>query len=288
MLTRVGQVPKLPELLADQRSPEQASQANSIVPRATRSDGDRLVGVLYIYDFVLEHIDECVGAHPPERGGALVGPIGKHCITDFVFDDGARVGAAQFEPSVDLGRVVQQRELQAPCEFKGILHSHPGDFSRLSAQDHVSIGNALAANPHLARFTAPVVTTAIAHASLEAHQLLTEHATISFFNACRTRNGDTAIMTERVTVVPIQRDLGRLTELYGASRPHCFLHDFGGAEVVAGRLVLPGDVELLFLFSELYPGFAPILLLTLEEGEHSRCSSRGHSTFRLRIDSWRQ
>lgn len=61
-------------------------------------------------DDVLESIDQLVTAHPPERGGALLGPKGQSLITQFILDEDAQVTGVAFNASRSLEGIVGRAE----------------------------------------------------------------------------------------------------------------------------------------------------------------------------------
>ncbi len=110
-------------------------------------------------DSVLEQIEEHIARFPPERGGALLGPVGQPLVTEFIFDPEARTSGMTFTPSRALADRVRAREsADQQIELKGILHSHPGDMSRPSQGDHYAYQDSLEGAPWLGRLVAPIVT----------------------------------------------------------------------------------------------------------------------------------
>lgn len=235
----------------------------SLGPKASATQSSSPV---YIYDFVLDSIARDIGMHPPERGGALLGPVGKYCVSQFIFDAEAATSPASFRPSQAIGQRVQAAESASGREFKGLVHSHPGTVDRPSSQDRVSIRNALDLNPHLAVYLAPIVSSEASDV-LASHELRLEPGRISFFIAQRSRGGNITLMSHDVYSVPLRRDLTAVAHHYGASQEaECFVSKLGSAEIAAGRVFLPDGTELMVMASELYPGTPPLVLVTAADG----------------------
>ncbi len=218
---------------------------------------------MYQADWVLRAIGAELGGHPPERGGALLGPRHRPVLTHFVPDpEGVRTSAT-YAPSRALDTRVKDLERAAGLELKGIAHSHPHGLDTPSAQDALELAEGLRRNGHLAFYLAPIVTDASA-GELEEHELRLPAGKVSFFAGYRTRDGGTEVLPLRVKVVPLLRDLERVAGALGGEGPEVFLSDAGGGPVLAGRLRLPGAVELLLLASELYPSLPPVVLASAE------------------------
>lgn len=99
-----------------------------------------------------------VGVQPAETGGILLGPIGSGEITDFFFDASASCSSVTYTPDhVTLRRKMRDEWLPAGLDFKGFVHSHPGNFDRLSGGDLAYIRRLLEKNPDIAAFAAPIV-----------------------------------------------------------------------------------------------------------------------------------
>ena len=99
-----------------------------------------------------------IGAHPPETGGILLGPIGGNDITGFYFDATAACSGATYSPDhMTLRRKMKEEWLPAGLDMKGFVHSHPGSFDRLSDGDLTYIRRLLEKNPDMSFFAAPIV-----------------------------------------------------------------------------------------------------------------------------------
>src|SRR5438046_5055514 len=89
---------------------------------------------------VLCQIMSTIGACLPETGGILLGPIGSSDITDFYFDTTGSCSGVTYTPDVpNLRRKMRDVWLPAGLDFKGFVHSHPGNFDRLSHGDLIYI-----------------------------------------------------------------------------------------------------------------------------------------------------
>ncbi len=216
---------------------------------------------MYLADWVLRAVDAELGGHPPERGGALLGPRQRPVLTHFVPDPGAAATSTSYEPSRALAARVNELEREADLELKGIVHSHAAGLDRPSDQDLRELAAGLRLNPHLASYLGPIVSRGDDPA-LEAHELPLASGKITFFAAHRTRDGGAEIRPVRVKLVPLLRDLERAARELGGAPPDAFVSDAGHGAVLAGRLRLPGAFELLLLASELYPSLPPVLLLS--------------------------
>ena len=220
---------------------------------------------MYLADWVLRAVDAEIGGHPPERGGALLGPRQRPVLTHFVPDPEAVVSSTSYAPSRQLGARVNELERGAELELKGIVHSHQGGLDHPSEQDALELAAGLRHNPHLASYAGPIVSEA-PRARRAAHELPLRAGKLSFFAAHRTRDGGAEIRPVRVQLVPLLRDLERAADDLGGEPPEAFLSDAGQGAVLSGRLRLPGGLELLLLASEHYPALPPVLLLSEDAG----------------------
>ena len=109
-------------------------------------------------DRVIKQIGKNIASHEAERGGALLGIPNSNLITSFIEDPLANVTHASYFPSKELTSKVNDKELHHGLEFKGVIHSHPGDFNIPSDQDENAFALGLSINPRLAGFVAPIVT----------------------------------------------------------------------------------------------------------------------------------
>jgi proteasome lid subunit RPN8/RPN11 len=214
---------------------------------------------VHICDWVLREVDAQLVGHPPERGGALLGPPGRPLVTRFLADVDAATTSASYSPSRTLDRRVKEIELEENLELKGIAHSHPRGLDRPSEQDALELAVGLRLNGHMPCYLAPIVTSP-ADGTLDAHEVPLASGKISFYAGYRTRAGGAVVRPLTVRVVPLLRDLERAAlELGGAAE--VFISDAGAGPMPAGRLRLDG-AEVLVLASDLYPALPPALLAT--------------------------
>lgn len=220
---------------------------------------------MYLADWVLRAVDAELGGHPPERGGALLGPRHRPLLTLFVPDPEAVTTSATYEPSRALDTRVKDLERLSALELKGIVHSHPPRLDEPSRQDALELAEGLRRNVHLAFYLAPIVSGGHG-AELEDHELPLRSGKLSFFAAYRTRDGGAEIRPLRVTLVPLLRDLEAAARLLGAGAgvPEVSLSDAGSGPVLAGRLRLADGVELRLHASEHYPALPPLVSLAAE------------------------
>lgn len=216
-------------------------------------------------DWVLADLEREVAAHPPERGGALLGPRLRPLVTRFLPDPDAARSGASWAPSRALDAAVKALEREAGLELKGLAHSHPEGLDRPSEQDARELARGLALNGHMPCYLAPVVTRG-ATAAPGAHELDLPSGRLSSFAAWRAPEGLAAIAPLRLRVLPLRRDLERLLRELGGAGLALLDADLGAGPSPAGRLALPGGVELLVVAGEQYPALPPVLLAT-RDGE---------------------
>lgn len=85
---------------------------------------------------VYNQILEILGTKKPELGGMLGFSEEQNLITDFVFDDNARVNHVEYNPNTKfLNSVINGKWADEGISVAGFVHSHPGHFNRLSGAD---------------------------------------------------------------------------------------------------------------------------------------------------------
>lgn len=223
------------------------------------------MSTITILDRVQDKIARLIAAHPPEKGGALLGIIGEPFVTKFIFDEHARTTSASYQPSRELAAQVKEMEVAENLEFKGVIHSHPGRFDRPSAQDERELLVGLDLNPHMPHYLVPIVTTMPPLKPLDTHELACGSGKISFFAAYRKGRG---AQVRRIAVreVPMQQDMENVRIAFGGTTPsEVFTTTVQGVDMIAARLQLDG-LELLALTSNLYPAVAPLFLVTAMDG----------------------
>ena len=184
-----------------------------------------------------------------------------------------------------------------PFEFKGVIHSHPGSLDRPSEPDKFAFSEGLKINPHMEYFVAPIVTmncNSTSSNQLLDHELPVGDGKISFYVAYRSPPDgiilNTPIIEEiseeelakilpqqssvlnsrsQLTWMHLQKDLETICNMFRNDRePEIFWTETEkGIPILAGRVILNGGLELLFLINESYPDTPPNVLVTLSEGE---------------------
>ncbi len=248
----------------------------------------------------LKKINEYIANHPPERGGALLGPVGRPIVTDVILDSQALTTGASYHPSLKLTEYVQQVEKSQPLEFKGVIHSHPSSLDRPSGPDEIAMEEGLKLNPHMPYFVAPIVTMQRDGApppphrgdrrQLSDYELPLGLAKISFYIAYRSHGDGVRLkavpveeiseeeLTQTVPTQPsglefqgirLRRDLENICHTFGSNiPPEIFVTEIEkGILIPAGRVILNGGLELLFLINNSYPYTSPIVLVTPPEGK---------------------
>jgi hypothetical protein len=133
-----------------------------------------------------------------------------------------------------------------------------------SGPDRDQVADALHDNPHLSFFLVPIVTCRPSRRPLRAHEVAMLEGKISFFSGSRSRSGRSEVIPMSVSVLPLQRDLGRLAATYGAREaPVIGLNNVEGVPMPCGTVQLDG-AEIMVMVTDLYPAFPPIVLLTLD------------------------
>src|ERR1700733_10652069 len=211
-------------------------------------------------DVVLEQIEEHIARFPPERSGALLGPVGQPLVTEFIFDPEARTSGMTFTPSSALADRVRAREsADQQIELKGILHSHPGDMSRPSQGDHYAYEDSLEGAPWLGRLVAPIVT--VGTRLRREHDVPLPSGTMSVYIAERrpdARAGG-AVEPAEPHVLRISRDLKSLASALGGTAEPPFVTDIEGQTYVAGVVGCEG-FDLQVLVGPAYPFTPPVVI----------------------------
>jgi molybdopterin/thiamine biosynthesis adenylyltransferase/proteasome lid subunit RPN8/RPN11 len=241
--------------------------------------------MLHILKSVVQEIEEAIALHPPERGGALLGPVGQPMITAFIYDNIAQTTGSTYHPSPQLTQRVQELELRQGLEFKGVIHSHPGGFDRPSGFDEDAILEGLNLNPHIPCFFAPIISSKGIFQGTGDHELLLDYGKkITFYVAYRQGRGlriqpipvQQISQQEVIQIPPTTQTLGRSIPLladlqqlcqhfHSHTPPETFITEFEGQNIPAGRVVI-GELELILIASQSYPIHKPILYIT-PEGE---------------------
>ncbi len=212
-------------------------------------------------DWLLGDLEREIAAHPPERGGALLGPRLRPLVTRFLPDPAGPGSGAAWAPSRALDAAVKAAEREQGLELKGLAHSHPPGLDRPSERDERELAEGLRRNGHLPCYLAPVITRG-PPGELGPHELALPSGKVSCFAAWRAPEGRANVLPLRPRLLPLRRDLSRLAAELGAGEPAFLEVDAGAGLSPAGQLRLPGDVELLLVAGEHYPALPPLLLAT--------------------------
>lgn len=212
-------------------------------------------------DWVLGELERDVAAHAPERGGALLGPRGRPLVTRFLRDPDAAATGASWAPSRALDAAVKALEQEEGLELKGIAHSHPPGLDHPSEQDVRELAEGLRRNGHMPCYLAPVITRG-GGPDLEAHELPLSSGKLSCFAAWRAPDGGARVLPYRPRILPLRRDLARVARELGGGSPAMLDVDLGVGLLPAGRVRLPGDLELVVVAGEQYPAIPPVVLVT--------------------------
>jgi proteasome lid subunit RPN8/RPN11 len=211
-------------------------------------------------DSVLDQIEEHIARFPPERGGALLGPVGQPLVTEFIFDPEAVTSGMTYTPSRWLADKVRARESADPqIEFKGILHSHPGDMSWPSKGDHHAYEDSLEGAPWLGRLVAPIVT--VGTRLRREHEVPLPSGTMSVYIAERRPDspGGVAVEPAEPHVLKISQDLKSLAGALGGTAESPFITDIEGQTYVAGVVGCEG-FDLQVLVGPAYPFTPPVVI----------------------------
>ncbi len=113
---------------------------------------------LYMTYEAYQSVMRSVASRPAETGGILLGPIDSDEVTGFYFDGSADCTGGTYSPNHPvLVSKMKSEWVPSGLDMKGFVHSHPGDYARLSPGDLVYIERLLAINPDMGVFAAPIV-----------------------------------------------------------------------------------------------------------------------------------
>lgn len=220
---------------------------------------DSFVGFL---DNVLGQIEEQIARFEPERGGALLGPVGQPLVTEFIYDRSARTSGSTYTPSRWLAEQVTVRErADQNLELKGILHSHPSGISRPSQGDHFAYADSLEGAPWLGRLVAPIIT--IGGRPRGPHEVALPSGVMSVYVAERRLDitPGVALKPAAPHVVPVFGDLGRVATVLGGKASTASATDVDGQLYLAGLVACDG-LDLHVLVGPHYPFTAPIVIVS--------------------------
>jgi len=231
-----------------------------------------------IFDTVLEKIAATVGSLPVETGGALLGDYTSGVINDFIFDEDAETTSVSYIPSRRLVDRVNEAEYSNRLQFKGVLHSHPGDFDIPSGPDANSFFEGLRANPELSRYLAPIVT--FKRGTDRDNKIpLGEIGWITFYVALREGNSQVQIERTMPDIIHFGRDCRSIAMLLGIESPQ-FLNDHNGTNpVVTAILTLSENFELMLTADGTFPENPPrALLYNKVRDETTQMNLRWHTS----------
>ncbi|MBN2267673.1 MAG: Mov34/MPN/PAD-1 family protein [Candidatus Babeliaceae bacterium] len=118
----------------------------------------KCVPEITIHRQVISKLFASIGSRPPESGGVLLGPVNCNEVSDFYFDDQGQCSGATYSPDYKkIGYLLKHDWADDGLEMKGIIHSHPNRFDRLSGGDLSYIARLLQCNPQDKFFFAPIV-----------------------------------------------------------------------------------------------------------------------------------
>jgi len=201
-----------------------------------------------VLDTVLAEIDRRVAAHPPERGGALLGPVNLWATSVFAFDEQARTTAVTYQPSTGLNAMVRELESGRDVRFRGICHSHPAGLDRPSRPDCEEAAEGLRRNPHMAEYLLPIVTSRCD--AEHAHEIALDSGKISFFSASRSRDGGAIVEPLAVLAVPAGAALAAAAEVLGlAVAPEARVVDVDGVPMLAAAATSDDGISWSLLMS---------------------------------------
>ena len=215
------------------------------------------------YDSVVDEIQHFIAAHAPERGGAVIGPVGQPIVSRFVPDPDASVTSVTFTPSANLQHAVEGIERSdSLLEFKGIIHSHPSGYDEPSGGDLRAYTNKLRRAPWLGRFICPIVTSPTRSGRLGRHELRLPSGVISVYVAEARPDGLVDVQPGQPRIIPISSHTETMCQVLNAQ-----VDAARGFVAIEGALyglvsLRASGVSIAAVFPSVYPTVAPILLLT--------------------------
>lgn len=215
-----------------------------------------------VTDEVLADIDRQVAAHHPERGGALLGPVGMPVVTRFVFDSQASTSRSTFQASRHLQAMVAHIERNdRDLELKGMLHSHPRGMNHPSGGDRIAFADSLRGAPWLGRYIVPIVTCGTE--ASKPHEVQLASGTMSVYvSEPSSWDGPVSLQPASVQVLPVARDVAALAGALGGSPTPRGTVEIDGVVYLSAGVASPGlDVHLLLPAT--YPTQAPLLITTV-------------------------
>lgn len=220
----------------------------------------RDIPTVVFHDSALQLISEQVAAHPPERGGLLVGPRGVPVVSDFLVDHHAAATGVTFRLSRESERRLHEYE-GAGHQLKGVLHSHPSGLPHPSSGDEETFAAQLRRMPHLPYLITPIITQTSGRA-LDHQISLPPRGVMSVFTAVRTASRRARIEPAPASVLPVKRVLADLAE-WGATLTTTRSNylALNGQQYAGVSLSLSNGQDGIVLLPPGYPVTAPILLV---------------------------
>lgn len=215
------------------------------------------------HDAALAEIDSFIAAHPPERGGALVGPVGQPVVSKFLPDPHAAVTGVTYTPSEKLRQLVAETErAHTTLEFKGIIHSHPSGMDHPSGGDYRAYADSLRKAPWLGRFICPIITAHVRGDAADKHRISLRSGIMSVYVAEARVGGAVQVEPARPRVVPFHRDVAVLAHRLGAPAEPGWTHTEVDGTLYAAASLRDETTDVTALFPLLYPTAPPVILLT--------------------------
>ena len=215
------------------------------------------------HDTALAEINSFIAAHPPERGGALMGPVGQPVVSLFLPDPHGAVTGVTYTPSEALRqRVAQTERANTNLELKGIVHSHPAGMDHPSGGDHRAYADSLRKAPWLGRFICPIITSHMRGDAGDQHRVRLNSGVMSVYVAEARGGGAVQVEPARPRVIPFRRDVALLADRLGASVESAGMHTEVDGTLYAAASLRDETTDVTALFPLLYPTAPPLILLT--------------------------
>ena len=104
--------------------------------RKTNNHKYHHIKTVYMTKKIHDEIMSILGKKKPELGGMLGFTMDQDTIDTYVFDNGARVNSVEYNPNIEYLQTIIDNEWDKKHVFLGgFVHSHPGDFNKLSFDD---------------------------------------------------------------------------------------------------------------------------------------------------------
>ncbi len=110
---------------------------------------------------VFDEIHQKIGRHKPELGGMLGGSRKDRTISHFFFDAKADTSSVTYSPDAKTLNDVVKEWNDAGIDLIGMVHSHPGNFTRPSGGDEVYANAFLQVCEDMDAFFMPIIRSEI-------------------------------------------------------------------------------------------------------------------------------